>query len=209
MPPIPFPEFVLRQLIGAPSDSQWDCPFCDHHRFYARKPDAKGKVRFACGTCDWRGDEFDLLRDMGEPWPARRDRIEQLREQYQREHSTKSDQPMNSSPRGEGSTRAMDADEHRDLEEALVTLWDEISKTQAVADLGESQRVWLELSSDAAMQFLEAIVSICRRHRVTPSGLLNHWKEFRRHSDLMLRAHALECDDPSCGEACLRARGIL
>ena len=61
-----FLEFICRKLIGPPVSErtytpQWECPFCSREKLYIKRPDAKGKVRFKCWSCEKWGDAADLI----------------------------------------------------------------------------------------------------------------------------------------------------
>src|SRR6516162_8477588 len=78
-----------RRVGGSPGESYWTCPFCGRfaeafHTFPSKPPH---KDRWSCWKCGMRGDEFDLMRHCypGEDYPRRRVRLDECREDYDRE----------------------------------------------------------------------------------------------------------------------------
>jgi hypothetical protein len=91
-----FLEYVCERLLGkprrvggSPGESYWTCPYCGRYaeafHTFPSKPGLKD--RWKCWKCDMRGDEADLMAHFyaGEDWPRRRVRLEEWREDFDRE----------------------------------------------------------------------------------------------------------------------------
>lgn len=62
-----FLEYVCERLMGPPDGADgntptWPCPKCDHPRWHVRPHQPHYRDRFSCWSCQWWGDEHDLLK---------------------------------------------------------------------------------------------------------------------------------------------------
>jgi hypothetical protein len=192
-----FLEFVCESLLGPPAtargdgQSTWDCPRCGkgYGKFHTRPHKPEYKDRFSFWSCQWWGDEAELMRFAypAERYPQHLCRLEDLRAQYEREG--KADQaPVVevSSSRGTGS-RTQDPDYRTDCE-SVASEW---------AALTEEER-----------GVLVAAVGIARGHKVELEGLAWYAWNFVKRIREREEAHRAVCTDPKCDAAvCRRARG--
>jgi hypothetical protein len=99
MPPIQltFLEYVLTKCLGRPISRQgegvsyWNCPRCDDRHFHTMPDKPPHPHKFKCwnkvhGVGGWWGDELDMLKEFhpDEPYGDRRERLEILRQEWQR-----------------------------------------------------------------------------------------------------------------------------
>jgi len=79
-------EYLLIHYIGEPTrivgkgESYFDCPQCGSDSFHTLPNKPLFKHRAKCWSCDFRGDEADMLKEFhpDETWQDRRQRMEQL-----------------------------------------------------------------------------------------------------------------------------------
>ncbi len=114
-----FLEFVCRELLGPPEGREgdsptWPCPKCAKPKFHLRPPRAGNRDRFSCWSCDFWGDEADLLKQVfpEENYDDRLVRLSALRDEYGRSGASRPPAPAlgagkaGFSSRGAGSTPA-------------------------------------------------------------------------------------------------------
>jgi hypothetical protein len=83
-----FLDWLVQRYLGPPTHREgdcpcWPCPKCGHRGWHVLPVKAGYKDRFRCWSCDFRGDEYDLLLHYHprDPWEARKARAESLREE--------------------------------------------------------------------------------------------------------------------------------
>jgi hypothetical protein len=214
-----FLEFVCQRLLGRPTHTEggcpcWPCPRCGHRSWHVRPPSAVHKDRCSCWSCQWWGDEYDLLRQLfpGEMYPQRRARLEQYRAAYDREQegngvgarngngAAAADPAPTFLPRGRGfGGHAMNP---YDREPAM----DEFSPAadEAVAELLDGMGHLDPAARRAALRQCQLALSACARHQLHPDGLAARcgfvvWAE---EGD---ERHRAECREPArCDDAPLQ-----
>jgi hypothetical protein len=224
-----FLEFLCAELLGPPTfvrgdgESHWPCPQCDSRKFHTRPARPGLKDRFSCWSCNWWGDEADLLKHFfpEETYDDRLERLDAYREVYRRQGAAgrqltpgREEAPPTPDPapcpacghavpggqasllpRGSGREEADDTDLYRTL--------------AGDKDLRRKiDAAWADLTPGERMH-LAAAHCIARRHEV-PTAVLARYAyemiEWWREAD---RRHFESCDDPKCeAVVCRAARGL-
>jgi hypothetical protein len=200
-----FLEYVAERLLGPPArrcgkgDSYWNCPFHgDTNPSFHTMPHKSGfKDRWCCFGCGTRGDEADLMKEFyqGEGWPRRKARLEQWRQEYEREGGqTSRPAPAlapavpSSSLRGAGSVRA---DAANDDPAAAASAWDRLTRDERDTILAAHDIIW------------------CKGDGVSFDALADQCLGF---AEFIARSNAHElanCDDPECvADVCRAWRGL-
>jgi hypothetical protein len=207
-PAMPFAEALGRKLLGPPthfegSCAHWSCPKCGSRKFHLRPVKAGLKDRFSCWSCDWWGDEADLLAHFypRETWPDRQERLRRLRGQWERgepvkqrlvgEHQMRAVATFSSPGPGIPGQNAYDRDPQMDhaSEEADA----------AIAELLAYARDH-EMGTDPDLLMFDMAakaLKLCAQYRLHPLGLAGRcdyvvWVEGTE------RKHRAECRDPDC-----------
>lgn len=159
-----FLEFVLCKMIGPPTEtrgngeSQWDCPECDHPRFHTMPEKPQFKHRAKCWRCDFRGDVADMVKAFhpDESWPDRRQRIEDLRREYE---------SYTSSGDGDLQVPSHDEMELQRQRKAFIELM-RLFEAQETADA-------------FGFQIIGQAVKICEKHNVPVKEVYKDWKRYQ------------------------------
>jgi hypothetical protein len=181
-----------------------------------RPPSDRYKDRFSCWSCDWFGDECDLLRELfPREYPFHRDQLaalENLRKEYDSLQveatapaTATDDRPRRLFSPGEAGgivTNAYDRDprENEFSQEANEAV-KELLATLPAGKGGHEAR-------QEALRQMATALKVCARHGLHPHGL-------GRRLDFVARIqrgeheHMVECGDPECDWGCCRlARGL-
>ncbi len=204
-----FLEYVCERLIGPPAwrsgtygESYWNCPFHDdtNPSFHTMPHKPEYKDRWRCFGCGMRGDEADLMQGLmpPEPWPARKARLDQWRQEYERAvlQVARQAEPINKPAKvflsGEAG-RLADPNYDHPLE--VGAAW---------SDLTEDER-----------DTLIAALAVMRQEKVAKApvsfnALAEYCLDFVQWKEESAKQHVSECTDPEhCDDApCRKARGL-
>lgn len=205
-PETTFLEWLLEELIGeAPTirrgdgESQWPCPMCGHERFHTM-PDKPGyRHRARCWTCEFRGDSPDMLRWFrpveGETYPQLLQRLDKLKVRYEREAK----KPVSNNTGGLAGQKPQD-------ERAMMVALDDLDllaqepTPQWATGPNRCRIALFRVLAHAADIAWRNGLSLDDVAHACACGVLDYRD--------MLREHASRCNDPSCGSACRRLRGL-
>jgi CHC2 zinc finger len=183
-----FLEYVCEKLLGPPAKrcgqgvSYWNCPCHDDQTpsFHTLPYKPEFKHRWMCHGCGMRGDAADLMRELipGEKWPERKARLEQWRQEWQREVGAPTPK-YDFSFRGEGSNPADTPFHILDLDEVLRVL----------LALFQNE----ETSEAFALQILTQAKVCAHSDGYTLDALVDYWQAKEK---AMQQAPWLRADDP-------------
>ncbi|MBI1913483.1 MAG: hypothetical protein HYS12_01825 [Planctomycetes bacterium] len=190
-----FLQYVAERLLGPPArkggsagESYWCCPFHadTSPSFHTMPSKVDFKDRYRCFGCGAQGDEPDLMRGLMPPetWPQRRQRLDQWRQEYEREVEA-----ARTAPTG-GAAKVFIAEETGRLQDhplAVAAAW---------ADLTEIERNAL-LAARVVMNGL--------RHAVSFEALAQYCCDFVQWTVRDYHRHFQECTDAECEVAICRA----
>lgn len=212
-----FLEYCCERLMGPPAyrsgdSSLWHCPRHkdNHPSFNTRPPKDAYKDRFRCWSCDWWGDEHDLLielrPELRHRYPERCQLLAEWRIAFEREQPRQSE-PVDISLRGQGSTESAhtcisckmrDSDYIPAIDEFEPEADAAIKDLLAYLKNPPSHRALMEL-----LQLCKKTLRICAEHGLHPLALAGRCagEVWFRKSDAK---HMTECDDPDCDYRCCR-----
>ncbi len=171
-----FLDYVCEQVLGPASYygydyAVWSCPqHEDLHPSFKTLPRKDGcKDRFKCWSCGFWGDEYDLLKMMydRENFSDRKRRLEQMREDYNREFE----------------------EESETLEPKAVDIFSrgDLGRTkQAEPDLDNAWAMMLNVMKETetadyfALQILNQAKECCELYDTTIDDLVEHWNDFEQ-----------------------------
>jgi hypothetical protein len=194
-----------RRVGGSPGESYWTCPFCGRYaeafHTFPHKPGLKD--RWSCWKCGMRGDEFDLMRHCypGEDYPRRRVRLDEWRQDFDREG--KAAEAL--VDRGGGGTRGSHSSPGDGGKEKVEPAHDPAWETErAYKEMTDKERSLLASAAVVSWRHgmhCSQIEALCR-YEEEEARSLREWVQ--AHND----AHMAECSDPECDYDCCRlARG--
>lgn len=160
-----FLENVIERLLGEPvsrngNRSSWRCPSCARGVIMTRTPNPRYKDRVDCNECDFRGDEFDVMRAVhtGETFGDRKARLEKWRVEFE---------ALNSSPEnGAGEYRPPAGYDYDG--EAMDSAFCDILK-----QMRKARKAWAKDRPLDRMRAAVYIVAVADSHSVPVEALMS------------------------------------